>query len=288
MIYRKAKKGLAALLTAVLILGLRGCGLVNKADPHAGMVSVADGRGGEMWVALYENIEKASFSAEEFFSDGSFVGYSGSEFEALRGIDVSEHQQEIDWQAVKADGIDFAIIRAGYRGYQQGSLNEDMFFRKNIEGALAAGIRVGVYFFSQAVNTDEAAAEAQYCLALISSYDVTLPVFYDWENIGNGETARTDSLDGKIVTDCCLAFAKTIQDSGYKAGVYFYRSQGYQFYNLEALKELEFWSAAVGSYPDFYYKHGFWQYSFSGRVNGIAADCDLNLMFVPRTETDKN
>ena len=287
MINRKVKRDFAVLLAAVLILSLCGCGLIKKMDPYAGMVSVADGRGGEMWVALYENLEKASFSSEDFSSEGAFVEYSGGEYKALEGIDVSEHQQEIDWTAVKADGIDFAIIRAGYRGYQQGSLQEDLFFRKNIEEALAAGIQVGIYFFSQAVNTDEAAAEAQYCLALISDYDVSLPVFYDWENIGKGEIARTDSLDGEVVTDCCLAFAQTIQAAGYKAGVYFYRSQGYQFYDLEALKELEFWSAAVGGYPDFYYKHSFWQYSFSGRVNGIAVDCDLNLMFIPDTATDK-
>ena len=281
MKYTKIKQGLAVLLVVTFMLGLGGCSLIRRIYPHAGMVSVADGVGGELWMERSKKLEPADFNQEDFSKGEVFAEYSGSDYQAMNGIDVSEHQQEIDWLAAKQAGVDFAIIRTGYRGYQKGTLQEDAFFRKNIEGALAAGIRVGVYFFSQAVTKQEAIEEAQYCISQIDSYDISLPVFYDWENIGKGEEARTDSLDGKSVTEFCLAFAETIRGAGYTPGVYFYRSQGYLFYDLDALEGLEFWSAAVGDYPDFYYRHSFWQYSFTGKVAGIDIECDLNMMLLP-------
>jgi len=269
---------IAAFFSAlVLLLTLSSCGRVK--DPHAGMVSVSNGSGGQMWVHLYGDIPVSTFTSGEFCSDGAYIDYKGSEFTTLRGIDVSEHQGDIDWKAVRDDGVQFAIIRVGYRGYSEGKLFEDAYYRKNIAGAIAAGLKVGVYFFSQAVDADEATAEAKYLISLISGYDVTLPVFYDWEYVTNDGETRTQAVSGSTITDCCLAFCSTVEGAGYQAGVYFYRSLGYYDYQLDRLTGMVFWAGAQGQYPDFYYKHAMWQYSSAGTVKGISGETDLDILF---------
>ncbi|NLH01256.1 MAG: hypothetical protein GX488_05050 [Clostridiales bacterium] len=238
-----------------------------------------------MWAPLYKDIPVSNFSLSDFYSDGEYIGYSGKEYTAFRGIDVSEHQGNIDWQAVRDDGIEFAIIRAGYRGYSQGKLYEDSCFRKNIEGALAAGLKVGVYFFSQAVNTDEASEEARFLLKIIEPYKLSLPVFFDWEKVANVGETRADNVDGDTITECCLVFCSIIKDAGYDTGVYFYRSLGYYDYKLDRLSDLVFWVGAPGETPDFYYKHRIWQYAFDGTVSGIEGGTDLNIMFQEHSES---
>ena len=273
-------KRLAALFSAiVLLICLSSCGKETVSDPHAGMVSVSDGAGGVMWVHLYNDLPVSTFSSTDFYSDGTYTDYNGTGYTAKRGIDVSEHQGVIDWQAVHDDGVQFAIIRAGYRGYSEGGLFEDTYFTQNIKGALAAGIKVGVYFFSQAVSTQEATDEAEYLLTLISGYNISLPVFFDWEYVTNDGETRTEDVSGSTITDCCLAFCSVVESAGYKAGVYFYRSLGYYDYELDRLSNLVFWASTPGEYPDFYYKHSMWQYSCSGTVKGIEGSSDLNLLF---------
>lgn len=282
---RSFKNRIFALLGALLLLG--GCTRRPEptpeppptVDPYEGMVSVADGTGGMMWVPLHENLPASTLDHSLFYQDGEYIAYSGETPRALRGIDVSEHQREIDWQLVAADGVDFAMIRCGYRGYTGGSLNEDLFFRQNIQGALDAGIKIGIYFFSQAISVEEAVEEAEFVLSLISEYKIDLPVAYDWENIGSGIEARTDGLDSETLTDCALAFCDKISKAGYEPSVYFYRSLGYYKYDLGRLSELSFWVGAPGELPDFYYEHDIWQYSFTGSVGGIETDVDLNLYF---------
>ncbi len=273
------KKIISIALAILLMLCFVSCGKAAYVDPHAGMVSVSDGKGGNMWVKLYDDIPAASFSSEEFYSEGTYIDYRGTQYLAKRGIDVSEHQGEIDWQAVSNDGVEFAIIRAGYRGYSEGKLFEDANFRKNIDGALAAGIEVGIYFFSQAVDTAEATEEADYLLSIIDGYNVSLPIYYDWERVSNVGETRADNVDGTTITDCALTFCSVIESAGLDAGVYFYRSLGYYDYELDRLANLVFWVGAPAEAPDFYYEHRMWQYSFTGTVNGIEGGTDLNLLF---------
>lgn len=133
-----------------------------------------------------------------------------------RGIDVSKFQGSIDWNAVKADGITFAIIRCGYRGYGSGALVEDSTYRRNIQGAINAGLRVGVYFYSQAINEAEAVEEASMVLSLVSGYSLPLGVYYDTESVGGG---RANALSAAERTACAVAFCETIRSAGYSAGV---------------------------------------------------------------------
>ena len=133
-----------------------------------------------------------------------------------RGIDVSKFQGSIDWNAVKSDGITFAIIRCGYRGYGSGALVEDSTYRRNIQGAINAGLRVGVYFYSQAINEAEAVEEASMVLSLVSGYSLPLGVYYDTESVGGG---RANALSAAERTACAVAFCETIRSAGYSAGV---------------------------------------------------------------------
>jgi GH25 family lysozyme M1 (1,4-beta-N-acetylmuramidase) len=273
-------KNFKILLAAAALLFLAACGGGGRdaaRNPYEGMVQVSNGAGGFMWVKLLDGLEASDFDPGEFSRDGKFIDYTGSEYAAIRGIDVSSHQGDIDWGLVAADGVEFAMIRAGYRGYTEGGLYADEKFHENVQGALAAGLRVGVYFFSQAVNEEEALEEARFVLNLIEGYDISLPVAFDWEEIG--EEARTHGVDGETLTECCLAFCGAVEEAGYEPAVYFYRRLGYYEYDLERLKDLKFWVGALGDSPDFYYRHHLWQYSITGRVSGIEGDVDLDLYF---------
>lgn len=205
------------------------------------------------------------------------VSYVQNGKAARTGVDVSFYQREIDWSAVAADGIDFAILRLGYRGYAEGNLKEDSRFSENLLGALAAGLDVGVYFFSQAITPEEAEEEADYVLSVLDGQTLAYPVAFDWEPITGGREARTDGLDGETLTRCAAAFCGKIRAAGYEPAVYFNQSQGYFSYDLRALTECTLWLAEYDSSPDFYYHFDLWQYTHAGTVAGIQGNVDLNL-----------
>lgn len=208
------------------------------------------------------------------------VTYTQAGQTVLAGVDVSFYQEDIDWHQVKASGIDFAIIRVGFRGYgPSGLIAEDSCFRRNITGALEAGLQVGVYFFSQAVNVWEAREEANFVLNAIQGYDVTFPVVFDWERITNNASARTNGLPGSTMTLCAQAFCDTVAQAGYTPVIYFNQDAGYLDYDLDLLGDYGFWLAEYRSAPTFYYHFDLWQYTSKGRVPGIEGDVDLNLCF---------
>ncbi len=274
------RKGcIAAALAAIVMVSLCACSK-KAADPYEGMVQVESGFGNLIWITPAEGVAVNDLAAEDF-AEGKYIGEA---YDVKMGIDVSEHQGSIDWAAVASDGIDFAIIRAGYRGYSAGGLFTDAYFDGNIKGARNNGLDVGVYFFSQATNPEEATEEADYLLALLKNYPtdtVTLPIFYDWETIDTDE-ARTDGVTGEVITECALAFTARIQEAGYEGGVYAYRKLGYFSYDLPRMTHLRWWVATLSDYPDFYYKHDFWQYSITGSVEGIEGDVDRNMLFIPK------
>lgn len=207
------------------------------------------------------------------------VTYERDGKRARTGVDVSTHQQEIDWQAVAGDGIDFAILRLGYRGYTEGGIFPDQHFERNLKGALDAGLEVGVYFFSQAVTPEEAEEEADYVLRAIEGYEVTCPVAFDWEVISPGNNARTDGLDNDTLGRCAAAFCEKVRDAGYTPAVYFNQTLGYLRYDLRELTEYTLWLAEYDTKPDFYYHFDLWQYTHTGQVAGIEGDVDLDLCF---------
>jgi len=223
-------------------------------------------------------LTEGDFALDE---DGQPV-YKGNEYETLKGIDVSKFQGETDWDKVRESGIDFAIIRAGGRAYRpEGELYSDDKLLENIDAAKEAGLKVGVYFFSQATTVKEAQTEANFVSDILNGRELDLPVFFDWERIGTAP-ARTDGLDGKTLTDCAVAFCERIREKGYEPGVYIYQYTGYYAYELIRLTDYMLWCASIGDYPFFYYAHDIWQYDIEGTVPGIDTVCDLNMMFIKR------
>ncbi len=251
----------------------------EAADPHEGQVYIDDGFG-MVWITPLEGVPVNTLSMADFRITDGKPYYTGQDFQVRRGVDVSEHQEEINWELAGQADLDYAYIRAGYRGYTEGGLFEDPYFKANIKGALDSGLDVGVYFFSQAISAQEAVDEADFLLELLEGYRVTLPVIYDWEKIEGGG-ARTDDLSSQTLTECALAFCQTVQNAGYEPGVYFNRYLGYYGYDLSQLTDYSFWVAVPGQYPDFYYAADMWQYSFEAEVPGIETPTDMNLLFIP-------
>ena len=195
------------------------------------------------------------------------------------GIDVSKYNKEIDWTRVKASGIDFVIIRAGYRGSSSGVLVEDPYFRQNLAGAKAAGLRIGVYFFTQAINADEAREEAQAVASLVNSSDLSLPVFLDVESSGNSNGGRADPLDTISRTEIVRTFCETAESLGYRAGVYANKTWMNKRLDMNALTPYTKWLAqyrAAG--PTYDGDYSIWQYTSSGTVDGISGRVDLDIL----------
>lgn len=195
-----------------------------------------------------------------------------------RGVDVSKYQGDIDWNQVKAAGYEFAIIRVGYRGYGSGALVEDSHFRQNIQGATAAGLQVGLYFYSQAINEEEAVEEASMVLRLCSGYRLDYPIYFDTEKVA-GDTGRADSLSRAERTACAVAFCETIRNAGYTAGVYSYASWFYNQLNMSNFGNYQIWIAQYRDVLDFSGRYNMWQYASDGCVPGISKLCDLNIAY---------
>ncbi len=201
------------------------------------------------------------------------------------GIDVSEHQKTIDWAKVKAAGVDFAIIRVAGRGYgSAGSLYEDKYYKQNLQGAIDAGIKVGVYFFSQAVTVKEAEEEADYILSRISGYNITLPVIFDFEF---GTNYRVNALKFKTtecktaITNMCTAFGAKVKAAGYKPMIYanLVTFNGYMYPQQIISAGCDLWLAQYNTSADLTYNYCCWQYTSSGSVSGISGRVDCNFWY---------
>lgn len=280
------KLGVIIFALAVLALGIFvGVKLLTKeseeVDPHAGQVYIYDGFDW-IWMTPLEGVPANTMTAEMFAANGTEISYIGEDYEVLRGIDVSEHQHEINWPQVAQSGIDYAYIRLGRRGYTEGGLFEDPYYEANMQGAQSAGLKTGVYMFSQAITVQEAIEEANFVLERIGKYGTSLPIVFDWEKIED-EGARTANMTMAGRTDCAVAFCETIKNAGYTPCIYFNRNLGYYGYDLTRLTDYMFWfSLPESPFPNFYYAADMWQYSFTETVPGIGVETDMNLWFIPK------
>lgn len=216
-------------------------------------------------------IQGAKYS---FGSDGALIVNSSS---GIMGIDVSKWNGTIDWTAVKNSGVNYAIIRCGYRGSSTGALIQDPKFKANIQGAQAAGIKVGVYFFTQAINEVEAVEEASMVLNLIKGYKLSYPVFIDVEGSGG----RADGIDKNTRTAVVNAFCKTIQNGGYTAGIYANKTWFESKMNTGSLTGYKIWLAQYAAAPTYTAtRHDMWQYTSKGKVSGISGNVDMNISYL--------
>ena len=218
-----------------------------------------------------------TLDADGFYEEDGFLHYEKDGVKSRLGIDVSAHQGLIDWERVHADGIEFAILRIGFRGYSEGNIQKDAYFEQNYEKARAAGVELGVYFFSQAISVEEAVEEAEYVLRELDGRELEYPIFFDWESIE--DEARSDVMNPIGLTGCAFAFCTQIENSGRRAGVYFNQQVGYLELNLRSLEDHTFWLAEYASAPSFAYRFELWQYSNEGWVEGISGRVDMDLWF---------
>ncbi len=208
-----------------------------------------------------------------FGTDGAIAtSVNGSTF----GIDVSRHNGTIDWNAVKASGVDYVIIRCGYRGSATGVLIEDQSFRTNIKGATAAGLKVGVYVFSQAINEVEAVKEASLAVSLVKGYNLTYPIFIDTESSGG----RADKIDRATRTAVVNAFCQTVASAGYKPGIYASKTWFEDKLNMGAIGNYKIWLAQYSTAPTYSGRYDMWQYSCKGKISGISTKVDLNYSYL--------
>ena len=288
------KRLFAVLLAVAAMLSIAACGIkkadapVETEDPHKGQVYIYDGNG-YIWYTPVEGAEVNPLTKSDFDYIDDTPIYKGSVYDVKKGIDVSEHQLEIDWSQLKNENLDYAYIRVGRRGYTEGGIFEDKYFERNLSGAKSIGLETGVYFFSQAINVSEAIEEANWVIDKIKDKDITLPVVFDWEE-QKTDDSRTRGLDGKTVTDCAVAFCETVKNAGYIPCVYFYRLPGYYLYDILRLQQFTLWFALPCTPPDvtfpsFYYKINMWQYTNSAILPGVPVECDLNYWFIPKEQS---
>lgn len=216
------------------------------------------------------------YTPEDFYFEGDYLACYKAEVSL--GIDVSHHQGAIDWQKVADAGVEFAIIRLGYRGLTGGALHTDDRMVENLQGARAAGLKVGAYFYSQAVSVEEARQEAAYALELLGDTALELPLVFDWE-----QEKRTENVPISVATACAVAFCEEVSAAGYQPMVYF---NGYQAKNLMDMEQLEgypWWLAMYDIRAEFPCRMDIWQYSCTGSIPGIQGNVDLNLRFPEET-----
>lgn len=246
---------------------------------------------GSKKVPVLTELSKSAFSLGDFYWDDSGrLVCTSDQFTTQFGIDVSAYQNRnttggaIDWNAVAADGVQFALIRTGLRGTSaSGRLFPDSYYQQNLDGAIAAGITTGAYFFSQATTVAEAEEEADYMISLLNGRQLTGPVAFDWEV---SKSYRIYNTDQATATACALAFCKKIAAAGYQPMIYAGNEVGYLRLDLSQLKDYPLWypsyktSSSSKLYPDLYYQVDYWQYSSKGRVAGITGNVDMNLKFI--------
>ena len=235
------------------------------------------------FVPLQEQLKKNSYVQEnlQILENGEYQYVENGQVTSHKGIDVSKFQGDIDWQAVAADGVEFAFIRVGNRGYgAEGKMLEDDRFEENVEGALQAGIKVGVYFYTQALNEQELLEEANFVLEKIAPYKIECPVVYDVEKV-SGANGRMNALSLEERTNLTLLFCQTIEAAGYKPMIYYNMEMATLMLDLETLENYDKWLAYYN--PEMYYPYDYkiWQYTHNGKVNGIEGDVDLNICFEP-------
>lgn len=213
------------------------------------------------------------YDADSFAYQGEYL--TCLEGESTLGVDVSEWQTEIDWNLAREAGMEFAMIRIGRRGEEKGTLFPDAMAENHYSGAKAAGLRVGGYFFSQAVSTEEAVEEAEYVLELIREWELDMPIAFDWEH--TSDSNRTAQVDGATLTACAVAFCDRLRQAGYDTMVYFNWDYANSRLDLEKLASYDFWFAMYENPLEFQHRVAMWQYTEKGEVPGIAENVDINL-----------
>ena len=244
-------------------------------------ILLKDNTYGEIWLPVLQNVPLSSHPNERLKADE--IGRMQSTDEngmrnALTGLDISAHNEVTDWNAVKASGVDYVMLRVGYRTYGGGVITEDAKFSEYYEGAKAAGLKIGAYFFSQAVSAEEAEEEAVFAARQLDGLALDFPLAYDWELIFD-DGARTDTVSVETLTAATITFCENVKAFGFAPMVYQNKRTALLKYDLPRLTQYPFWLAEYGDGPTYPYDYDMWQYSCTSAVEGITGDVDMNLSF---------
>ena len=233
-----------------------------------------------VFAPVLDGVKKHNYSEENFVEtdDGEMQYIENGTVVSHKGIDVSKYQGDIDWAAVASDGVEYAFVRLGLRGYGSGKLVLDEYFDQNMRGAKEAGIKTGVYFFTQAITVEEAIEEADYVLENITGYDVSYPVVFDVEMIVNDD-GRANGLSQKDRTDITIAFCDRIKAAGFTPMIYGNVKCFTKLLDMTRLNDYEKWYAFYDDYMYMPYEVSCWQYTEKGKVNGIKEEVDMNISY---------
>lgn len=261
----------------------------NTYETTGQKILLSDSDYGEIWIPVLADVPACEYQAEQYVTRNNQTYYTeNNHIVSQFGVDISSHQEEIDWQTVKKSGVDFAMIRLGYRGYSGGKLFMDEYFEQNVQGAQEAGIDIGLYFYSQAITPEEAEEEADMVLSVLAGRDdihLTYPVVYDWETVTT-DVARTDNISVETLTECSIAFCEKIKQAGYIPMIYQNKSTSLLKLYLPELTDYDFWLAEYKDKATYYYNYQMWQYASDGTVPGITGDVDVNVCFKDYTNSE--
>lgn len=292
------------LLSSAMLLSAAFCGCSNeKSNSSSSQAATAatdttvkttgnkihinDSTLGEIWITELDGVPVNKLDNNNFSADSNLKYYNeNGKAASSEGIDISSYSGNINWKKVKESGIDFAMIRVGGRGYgEKGEMYTDERALEYINGAKAEGIKVGAYFFSQAVSTEEAIEEADYVKSVLGDIKLDYPVAYDWEIIKDDD-ARTDSVSASQATECARAFCDRVKELGYTPILYSPSRELYFKYDLSRLADIDIWYCEYANVPTFYYEFSMWQYSATGTIDGIEGAVDLNICFTNVADYD--
>ena len=246
---------------------------------------VYPGDGKFYFETISDSIPANPYEKEKFQTDENGYRYyiDGEATKSILCIDISAHQGSVDWQAVANSGVQAAIIRAGYRGYGSGKMVEDEYVKGNLEGARVNNIKTGVYFFSQAITSEEIDEEVDTLIELVAPYSIEGPIAIDVEKL-DADTARGNALSREDRTLLVRHFCERVKAAGYQPMIYGNAYSLFHMLNYSELTEFPVWYAYYSDNLYFPYDLGVWQYSSTGRVNGISGNVDLNVMFLPSVD----
>ena len=250
--------------------------VITVTDSVMGDIEIQTVKGAEVNTLTEDNLVTDESGIPAYYQDGKKISHLG--------VDLSEFQGEVDFEAMKNAGVEFVMLRIGGRFYgDDGVLYEDKSFDTFYENAKAAGLKVGAYFFSQAANAADAKEEADYALNKLNRRALDYPIALDWENIAE-DTARTDNVTGDQLTAIAETFCDAVEEAGYKSLVYSNTQQMFIMYDFETMKDYDFWLADYREFPHMYYQFDMWQYSKDGTIDGVEGTVDMNLSFTDFSE----
>ncbi len=252
----------------------------DDAKDKDGYIAVTDDKGKKTYYEIIKSLPQNDYDFENnLINENGMLSYRDNKREAIKGVDLSKYNGAVDFAKLKDAGVGFVMLRLGSRGYGTGKIDLDEKFVEYAQNAKVAGIQTGAYFYSQAVNEAEAIEEANYIVGAVSGFNVKYPIAIDIEKV-SGDEARTDKLTNKERTAIVKAFCDAVKGYGYKPVIYATKEMLVSSLELEELSDYDVWLADYDNPTDYPYRFTMWQYSKTGKIDGITGDIDLDLCFI--------